>query len=165
MSAARYPNGSSNRYLTTFSNIHFTVSNSSEAIGDSDGADAQRQGGTSLSGNSSRSTHLVREEADEQLDAARQQLKEAVDGLQRLQHLDNARVAGRDTAELYHFFNQPAPTPQPTQPVICVASQPDCRLLSNLHFHTMVQLLLPLPVAFPAVIRWSVAVNCMQLFK
>lgn len=128
VSAARYPRGS-NRYLTTFSNIRSSDRSSPAAVVESNGGDvgskggeAQQKGGTSFSESPSSGTNLGPEGADTHLDVARQQLKAAVDGLQRLQQLDTVRVAGRDTAELFHFFNQPTPPLQPTQHVMSSAS-------------------------------------------
>ena len=136
VSAARYPAKGHERYRSAFSGMalrHPRLSSS---------ADSAFSGGSSSedeSGLPSRVGGIAACDASAELAAAREELQAAVQGLRQIRREAAGRVSGRDTAELYHFFNQAEPPAEDRQvhAPLPLGGAPlheaDCRILSRQH--------------------------------
>lgn len=102
VSAACYPADGLERYQNTFTRTPLHPASIRASL---DGSDQVTTSGDSDL--APRDAESGKSPAEQQLAAARQDLQAAVRGMRQLRRDAAGLVCGRDTAELYHFFNQP----------------------------------------------------------
>ena len=100
--AARYPVDGLKRYQNTFEETPLHPASIRASL---DGSDQVTTSGDSEL--APKDAESGKSPAEQQLAAARQDLQAAVRGVHQLRRDAAGLVCGQDTAELYHFFNQP----------------------------------------------------------